>query len=216
MHPAPALPLLIARYPRLSALLFGALAATGFPPLNLWPLALVGMGGLVHLAACAETPRRAALLGWLFGVGHFTLANNWIATAFTFQAEMPVWLGWVAVPLLSLYLAVYPALAAWLVRKLGKGEAHGMEAVEAARALEGDVAYIDPPYNQHSYLGNYHIWESLVRWDKPEVYGVACKRVDVRERKSAFNSRPKFAGAMRELLGAVRAPVLIVSSPWPP
>ncbi|MCA9282602.1 MAG: DNA adenine methylase [Phycisphaeraceae bacterium] len=93
----------------------------------------------------------------------------------------------------------------------GKGEAHGMEAVEAARALEGDVAYIDPPYNQHSYLGNYHIWESLVRWDKPEVYGVACKRVDVRERKSAFNSRPKFAGAMRELLGAVRAPVLIVS-----
>lgn len=93
----------------------------------------------------------------------------------------------------------------------GKGEAHGMEAVGAARALEGDVAYIDPPYNQHSYLGNYHIWESLVRWDKPEVYGVACKRVDVRERKSAFNSRPKFAGAMRELLGAVRAPVLIVS-----
>ncbi len=93
----------------------------------------------------------------------------------------------------------------------GKGEAHCMEAVEAARALEGDVAYIDPPYNQHSYLGNYHIWESLVRWDKPEVYGVACKRVDVRERKSEFNSRPRFAGAMRELLDAVRAPVLIVS-----
>ena len=48
-----------------------------------------------------------------------------------------------------------------------------------------DVAYLDPPYNQHSYLGNYHVWESLVRWDKPEVYGVAMKRVDVRERASA-------------------------------
>ena len=93
----------------------------------------------------------------------------------------------------------------------GKGRATCLDALEAARELEADVAYIDPPYNQHSYLGNYHIWESLVRWDKPEVYGVACKRVDVRERQSIFNSRPKSAGALRLLLAAVRAPVLVVS-----
>lgn len=95
--------------------------------------------------------------------------------------------------------------------KHGKGQATFMDALEAAEVLEADVAYIDPPYNQHSYLGNYHVWESLVRWDKPEVYGVACKRVDVRQRKSAFNSRPRFAGAMRRLLDAVRAPVMVVS-----
>lgn len=93
----------------------------------------------------------------------------------------------------------------------GKGLATCLDAIDAASALEADVAYIDPPYNQHSYLGNYHVWESLVRWDKPEVYGVACKRVDVRRRRSVFNSRPRFAAAMRELLAAVRAPVLIVS-----
>jgi len=50
-----------------------------------------------------------------------------------------------------------------------------------------------------------------VRWDKPEVYGIACKRMDVRQRKSAFNSRPKFAGVMEQLLASVRAPVLVVS-----
>lgn len=93
----------------------------------------------------------------------------------------------------------------------GKGRATCLDALEAARELEADVAYLDPPYNQHSYLGNYHVWESLVRWDKPEVYGVACKRSDVRQRKSAFNSRPKSADALRRLLAAVRAPVLIVS-----
>lgn len=93
----------------------------------------------------------------------------------------------------------------------GKGRATCLDAIEAAGLLEADVAYIDPPYNQHSYLGNYHVWESLVRWDKPEVYGVACKRVDVRERQSVFNSRPRFAGEMRRLLEAVRAPVLVVS-----
>jgi len=95
--------------------------------------------------------------------------------------------------------------------KHGKGQATCLDALEAAGLLEGDVAYIDPPYNQHSYLGNYHIWESLVRWDRPEVYGIACKRIDVRQRQSIFNSRPQFAGIMRRLLASVRAPVLVVS-----
>jgi adenine-specific DNA-methyltransferase len=93
----------------------------------------------------------------------------------------------------------------------GKGQAVCVDAIEAARLFDGDVAYIDPPYNQHSYLGNYHIWETLVRWDKPEVYGVACKRVDVRTRRSVFNSRPRFASAMRRLLSHVRARILVVS-----
>jgi adenine-specific DNA-methyltransferase len=93
----------------------------------------------------------------------------------------------------------------------GKGEAHTMDALVAAATLQADIAYIDPPYNQHSYLGNYHVWESLVRWDKPEVYGVACKRVDVRERRSPFNSRRQFAEAIKTLLHAVRARVLVVS-----
>lgn len=93
----------------------------------------------------------------------------------------------------------------------GKGLATCLDAFDAAATLEADVAYIDPPYNQHSYLGNYHVWESLVRWDKPEVYGIACKRVDCRERKSVFNSRPRFAGALRHLLESVQANVLVVS-----
>jgi len=93
----------------------------------------------------------------------------------------------------------------------GKGLATSLDALEAARQFEADVAYIDPPYNQHSYLGNYHVWESLVRWDKPAVYGIACKRVDVRERQSVFNSRPRCAAALRKVLSALRARVLIVS-----
>lgn len=93
----------------------------------------------------------------------------------------------------------------------GRCEAHCLDAAEAARQCPADVAYVDPPYNQHSYLGNYHVWESLVRWDKPEVYGVACKRVDCRERRSAFNSRPRFAAALGDLLGTIRAPVIVVS-----
>ncbi len=93
----------------------------------------------------------------------------------------------------------------------GKGKAAGLDAFDAAELFEADVAYLDPPYNQHSYLGNYHVWESLARWDKPEVYGVACKRTDVRERQSPFNSKRRALAAFEQLLPAVRARVLIVS-----
>ncbi len=74
-----------------------------------------------------------------------------------------------------------------------------------------DVAYLDPPYNQHKYLGNYHIWETLVRWDAPEVYGVACKRVDCRSRASAYNGRSAAAPALRALIEAMPARHLVVS-----
>lgn len=97
----------------LALLVAGGVSATGFEPLNLWPLTLLALALLMHLVARAESGRRAFLLGWLFGLGHFTIGNNWIATAFTYQANMPAWLGWLAVPLLALYLAVYPGLAAW-------------------------------------------------------------------------------------------------------
>lgn len=75
------------------------------------------------------------------------------------------------------------------------------------------LAYVDPPYNQHRYFTNYHVWETLVRWDAPEYYGVACKRVDAREphTRSAFNSRRTMPDALASTIAAVRADVVAVS-----
>jgi len=89
--------------------------------------------------------------------------------------------------------------------------AHRLEATQAARTLSADIAYLDPPYNQHSYLGNYHIWETLVRWDHPEVYGVACKRIDCKARKSPYNSKVKISDAFEQLIESIDADTLIVS-----
>lgn len=103
------------------ALGLGLLSATGFQPLGLWPLALLAAGAGVVLTARAGSPRQAAWLGWLFGLAQFTFGNNWIATAFTHQAEMPAVIGWVAVPGIALYLAIYPALAALAARFIVRG-----------------------------------------------------------------------------------------------
>ncbi|HSK33298.1 MAG TPA: DNA adenine methylase, partial [Propionicimonas sp.] len=73
----------------------------------------------------------------------------------------------------------------------GTGRAIRGDALEVIDQLEPvDLAYLDPPYNQHRYFTNYHVWETLVRWDEPEYYGVACKRIDARspETRSPFNS----------------------------
>lgn len=113
-----ALPDLLAHRPRIAAAGFGLVAATGFPPLTLWPIAMLGLAGFAWLVWRAKNWKQAALLGWLFGFSHLTLANNWIATAFTFQSEMPAALGWVAVPLLCIYLAVFPAISCALARLL--------------------------------------------------------------------------------------------------
>lgn len=76
-----------------------------------------------------------------------------------------------------------------------------------------DFAYLDPPYNQHRYFTNYHVWESLVRWDEPAAYGVARKRVDSRddETKSVFNKKREMPAALRDLIQRVRATVVVVS-----
>jgi len=76
-----------------------------------------------------------------------------------------------------------------------------------------ELMYLDPPYNQHRYFTNYHVWETLVRWDQPEPYGVARKRIDSRDdaRKSVFNRKRQMPLAFAELLAAVRAETVIVS-----
>jgi adenine-specific DNA-methyltransferase len=83
----------------------------------------------------------------------------------------------------------------------GAGRALQRDARDAVQVLgDYDLAYLDPPYNQHSYFRNYHVWETLVRGDAPPTYGVARKREDCRTTRSVFNAR---GGAAEAALGDV-------------
>ncbi len=107
-------------FPKSTALALGLVSATGFAPLNLWPVTLIALAVLMHLVSRAETLKWALARGYWFGVGHFVLGLNWIAGSFQYQDAMPAWLGWVAVLGLALYLALYPAMAAGLAWRWGK------------------------------------------------------------------------------------------------
>ncbi len=112
---------LLRKYPFWLSLVAGTLSATGFAPLGLWPISLLALALWIAIIDRVESRKAAFFSGWLFGLGHFIVGLNWIAKAFTFQAAMPEWLGYIAVVLLSLYLAVYPALAALGAWLLGRG-----------------------------------------------------------------------------------------------
>ncbi len=92
-----------------------------------------------------------------------------------------------------------------------RGEA--CELVNGGRLAHVDLAYLDPPYNQHRYQANYHVWETLVAWDAPSHYGVACKRDDLRhpEGKSRFNGRRTMPVALAEVVRSVDADIVALS-----
>jgi len=96
----------------------------------------------------------------------------------------------------------------------GTGRAARGDATSLASSLPPvDLAYLDPPYNQHRYFTNYHVWESLVRWDSPDYYGIACKRTDAREpaSRSSFDSKKTMPAALAAVIAQVRADVVVVS-----
>ena len=108
------------------------------------------------------------------------------------------------------------------LRFLDNGRSHRVLDVDVADlggllASEADVAYLDPPYNQHPYASNYHVLNSLVLWDRPAVPAPterghkAAIRPDWKQRRSAFNDRARAAAAFERVLATLPARHLLVS-----
>jgi apolipoprotein N-acyltransferase len=146
------------RYPALLSLVLGAVAACGFAPLELVAVALLALAGWILLVHAAPTFRAALWRGWLFGVGHFTVNNNWFQHAFDFQDQMPPVLGYFAAVGLALYLAVYPMLAAGIAWRFRA------RRIDAAFVLVLAAAWIATEYLRATLLTGY-AWDPLgVLW----------------------------------------------------
>ena len=142
----------------LSALALGAVAACGFAPLDLWPLTLAAFGAWIWLVHDAPSLRAALARGWMFGVGHFTINDNWFQHAFDFQDKMPPVLGYAAPLALALYLAVYPMAAAGLTWRLAARP--GGDAPRPAFVLLFASAWMATEYLRATLFTGY-AWDPL-------------------------------------------------------
>lgn len=85
------------------------------------------------------------------------------------------------------------------------------DANTAARRPKGfDLAYVDPPYNQHSYGSNYFMLNLLVRYERPkQISNVSGIPSDWR--RSGYNVRSKALPLLKDLLNTVDAQFLLIS-----
>ena len=87
-------------------------------------------------------------------------------------------------------------------------EIHQEDANQLARNINVDLTYLDPPYNSRQYSRFYHVYENLVQWKKPQLYGTALKPKEENMsdycRNAAFN-------AFTDLVSHIDSHYLVVS-----
>ena len=75
---------------------------------------------------------------------------------------------------------------------------------------EVDLAYLDPPYNQHPYGSNYFMLNLILSYKRPEVLS-PVSGIPADWNRSAYNKRQEAAQAFRELAESLRSKFLLIS-----
>lgn len=79
------------------------------------------------------------------------------------------------------------------------GKVYNEDINELAKKIHGDVLYLDPPYNARQYCANYHVLETIAKYDNPELNGVTGLR-DYSDQKSRFCSKRTVADTFDDLI----------------
>jgi adenine-specific DNA-methyltransferase len=64
-------------------------------------------------------------------------------------------------------------------------ESYNVNSLEIAPKIDVDILYLDPPYNERQYASNYHLLETIARYDNPDISGVVGMR-DCSSQRSSF------------------------------
>lgn len=88
-----------------------------------------------------------------------------------------------------------------LIENKQSHEVYNKDANELVKSegVQCDILYLDPPYNQRQYATNYHILETIARYDKPEIHGKTGLR-NYQKEKSSYCSRVEVKNAFRDLI----------------
>jgi adenine-specific DNA-methyltransferase len=67
------------------------------------------------------------------------------------------------------------------------------------KKIKGDILYLDPPYNHRQYATNYHLLETIAKYDKPEIYGKTGLR-NYHLQKSCYCQKSKVKKTFKDLI----------------
>jgi adenine-specific DNA-methyltransferase len=80
---------------------------------------------------------------------------------------------------------------------------------ELITLIRGDILYLDPPYNHRQYSANYHILETVAKYDNPSIHGKTGLRDE--ELRSAYCLRSSVKQAFADLIFNANARYIFVS-----
>ncbi|MBR3940321.1 MAG: DNA adenine methylase [Bacteroidales bacterium] len=66
-----------------------------------------------------------------------------------------------------------------------KNVVYNENSLDLIDSIETDILYLDPPYNERQYLPNYHLIETIAKYDNPLIKGVTGMR-EYGNKKSTF------------------------------
>lgn len=84
------------------------------------------------------------------------------------------------------------------------------DAHELIRDIKGDILYLDPPYNHRQYPPNYHVLETLAKYDYPEIKGVSGMR-DYSNQISKFCRKREVKGALEDIIENANFQYIVMS-----
>ena len=90
------------------------------------------------------------------------------------------------------------------------GEVYNEDINELIKRISGDVLYLDPPYNARQYCSNYHVLETIARYDYPKLNGVTGLR-DSTDQKSKFCSKRMVIDTFDDLIKNVQFKYIFLS-----
>ena len=90
------------------------------------------------------------------------------------------------------------------------GIAYNEDINTIIKNIQGDVLYLDPPYNARQYCSNYHVLETISRYDNPILNGKTGLR-DYKEQKSAFCSKRTVADVFEDLISNAKFKYIFLS-----
>ena len=79
-----------------------------------------------------------------------------------------------------------------------------------AETITDDILYLDPPYNQRQYATNYHMLETIAKYDNPVVHGKTGLR-DYQKQKSAYCSRTIVKKQFKDLIDKAKVKYIFLS-----
>ncbi len=87
---------------------------------------------------------------------------------------------------------------------------YNKDANALIREVEGDILYIDPPYNSRQYTPNYHLLETISKCDCPKISGVTGMR-PYKDEKSRFCIKNEVSDAFEDLIAHAHFANIVVS-----